>query len=126
MQGVDLGIILYCAQQGANVTGIDISETMIKFARKEAIEDGIEVEFVAQDTTDMNAFSDNTFDMVISSIATHFGMTEFFQETSRVLKTNGVFCFSEVHPILDGGIGRGKALTPVGWWIVISTGRYEP
>lgn len=98
---------IYCARQGADVTGIDISETMIALAKKEADEAGVQIEFMIQNITEMTAFTDDTFDMVISSLASSFGVSEFFKEAGRVLKPGGVFCFSEVHPIIDGGHREG-------------------
>jgi len=92
---------IYCAKQGAIVTGVDISETMIQLAKQKAAEAGVEIDFKAQDVTNMKNIPANTFDMAISSITVCFDMPLFFKEVSRILKSEGVFCFSEVHPILD-------------------------
>jgi 2-polyprenyl-3-methyl-5-hydroxy-6-metoxy-1,4-benzoquinol methylase len=100
---------IYCAKQGAKVTGIDISKTMIALSKKEAFEAEVDIDFRVMDSTDMKELTSGTFDMVISSIAISFEVPQFFKEVSRVLKPGGVFCFSEVHPIIDAGhkVGEG-------------------
>jgi ubiquinone/menaquinone biosynthesis C-methylase UbiE len=92
---------LYCAKQGATVTAIDISKTMIDLARREAAEAGVQIEFKVRDVADMNDIPSNTFDIAISSIAVCFDMPLFLKEIARVLKLNAALCFSEVHPILN-------------------------
>lgn len=107
---------IYCAKQGGIVTGVDISEVMIQFAKQEAAEAAVQVDFMVQDVTKMNNMLSNTFDMAISSVAVCFDMPQFFKEIARVLKPKGVLCFSEVHPMLDkefdnyfrGGIRKAK------------------
>jgi 2-polyprenyl-3-methyl-5-hydroxy-6-metoxy-1,4-benzoquinol methylase len=99
---------IYCARNGAQVTGIDISETQISLAKQEAREAGVDIDFRVMNSTDMKGLSSGTFDMVISSIAIGFGMPQFFKEVSRVLPPGGVFCFSEVHPIIDAGYKVGE------------------
>ena len=98
-----------CAKQGAEVIGIDISETQITLAKQEAQDVGVDIDFRVMDITDMREIPSGTFDMVISSIAISFDVPKFFKEVSRVLKPGGVFCFSEVHPMIDGGhkVGEG-------------------
>jgi len=101
---------IYCARQGADVTAVDISETMIRLARKEAAKAGVEVDFRVRDATNLEGIPPNTFDMAISSIAVCFNMPLFFREIARVLKPGGVFCFSDVHPLLGAGrkVGKGE------------------
>ncbi len=96
---------IYCAQQGASVTAIDISETMVGLARKEAAEAGVEVDFMVQDVTDMRDVPSDAFDLVVSSVTVGFDLPRFFEEVARVLRPRGALCYSEVHPILGGGRG---------------------
>ena len=90
---------IYCAKKGAIVTAVDISQTMIKFAKREAAEANAQLNFKVQDVTCMEDIPSNSFDMAISSIAICFDMPQFFQEVGRVVKRNGELCFSEVHPV---------------------------
>jgi ubiquinone/menaquinone biosynthesis C-methylase UbiE len=94
---------LYCARQGAMVTGVDISELMIETAKKEAAREDLDIDFRVLDVTNLEGISSETFDMAISSVAISFGMPTFFKEMSRVLKKGGILCYSEVHPILGAG-----------------------
>lgn len=101
---------IYCAQQGADVTAVDISPTMIELARKEAAEAGVEIDFQAADAAHLENIPNDSFDMVISSVAACFNIPTFFKEMARVLKPGGAFCFSDVHPMLGSSrkVGQGK------------------
>jgi ubiquinone/menaquinone biosynthesis C-methylase UbiE len=72
------------------ITGLDISETMIEIAKRNAQEAGVTVEFRVGDAADM-PFHDNTFDFVISSGSLHHWEkpVKVFNEIYRVLKTDG-------------------------------------
>ena len=107
---------IYCAQQGAIVHAVDISETMIELAKREAKEADVEIEFKVQDITNLTGFLTNTFDIVISANAACFEVSKFLREASRVLKPKGILYLVEVHPIittkygdyLDKGIRKAK------------------
>jgi ubiquinone/menaquinone biosynthesis C-methylase UbiE len=101
---------IYCAQQGADVTAVDISPTMIELAEKEIAQAGVKIDLRVGDIVDLADIANETFDMVISSIAACFNIPLFFKEMARVLKPRGVFCFSDVHPMLDSSknVGQGK------------------
>ncbi|MBI4244319.1 MAG: class I SAM-dependent methyltransferase [Planctomycetes bacterium] len=94
---------VYCAKMGADVTAVDISQTMINIARQEAETAGVKIDFKVMDATKMDSIEANTFDIVISSVAMCFGIQEFLNETARVLKPSGVFCFSDAHPFTGAG-----------------------
>ena len=92
------------AERGARVTGIDISERMIELAKQNARMASIECQFLVCDMQDLRVFTENSFDMVISSIVVGYldNLEKAFSEVFRVLKCNGVFAFSENHPLLKG------------------------
>jgi len=74
---------------GCHVTGIDISDSMIKRARKKAIDTGIIIKFKKGDAHDL-AFDDNTFDVVISECAVSFlNKEQAIGEMVRVVKPGG-------------------------------------
>jgi len=101
---------IYCAQQGADVTAVDISPTMIGLAKEEAVEAGVKIDFRVRDAAHLEDIPDEAFDMAISSVAACFNMPTFFKEMARVLKPGGAFCFSDVHPMLGSSkkVGQGK------------------
>jgi len=80
---------------GANVTGVDISEEMIKIAKIE----NPEIYFVTSDAEHTN-FSDEEFDVVSSSLMIHYldNLSTLFKEVNRILKQKGYFIFSFHHP----------------------------
>lgn len=96
---------LLLAKRGAVVTGIDISEKTIGLARKNAYEASIECQFFVCDMQDLSMFTKNTFDTVVSSIVVGYldCLEKAFSEVFRVLKHNGIFAFSENHPLLMKG-----------------------
>ncbi len=84
---------------GANrVVGIDISEGMIKQAKKAFPE----IEFFVMDMEKLD-FVDSTFDFVYSSLTFHYVQSwiNLLNEINRVLKIDGLLQFSTTHPLLD-------------------------
>lgn len=89
----------YAIEQGAkSVVGIDISERMLKEARKNTQCQSIE--YIKMPIEDID-FSENTFDLVISSLAFHYleSCEEVFKKISKSLISRGDFVFSVEHPI---------------------------
>jgi ubiquinone/menaquinone biosynthesis C-methylase UbiE len=91
-------------KKGAVVTGVDISEKMIELAKNNASKASVECQFLVCDMQDLSMFASSTFDIVISSIVVGNldDIEKAFSEVFRVLRPNGVFAFSENHPILKG------------------------
>jgi len=65
---------------GLNVTGIDVSDNMLKVAQNKAKAEGLKIDFFNMDACDMK-FKDNYFDGVIS-----MAVMEFINEPSKALK----------------------------------------
>lgn len=87
----------YLQQQGASqVTGIDISEGLIKIAKGSYPD----CDFSVMDMEHL-AFSDASFDFAYSSLAIHYieDWSQVFAEAYRVLKSNTYFLFSCNHPV---------------------------
>lgn len=89
----------YAVEQGANaVTGIDLSEKMLKQAQKLTNSDAIT--YLQMPIEDID-FAEEQFDIVISSLAFHY--VEAFDVVCKkifnVLKKGGSFVFSVEHPI---------------------------
>jgi ubiquinone/menaquinone biosynthesis C-methylase UbiE len=105
------------AKKGATVTGIDISEKMVKLAKENAKKISVKCQFLVCDIQDLSIFASNTFDMAISSIVVGDvdDLGKAFSEVFRVLKRNGVFVFSETHPILKGSWEKDKEGRRLHW-----------
>ena len=88
----------YAIEQGAQlVVGVDISEKMLAVAREKTSE---KIQYICSAIEDIS-FSDNSFDVVISSLAFHY--IEFFDNIAEKVKVyldiDGDFIFSVEHPI---------------------------
>jgi len=96
------------AKWGARSVGFDISEEQIRYARKLAKKEGVNVPFQVGDMENLGVFEAERFDMVLSSFAIEYAedILTTFQEVYRVLRKAGVFVFAVAHPI----IGRGRPL----------------
>lgn len=90
---------IYAVEHGAaSVVGIDISEKMIKEAKKRNPSPLIEYKALAIEDYD---FQPNTFDVVISSLTLHYleSFENICQKINRCLEKGGSFIFSVEHPI---------------------------
>lgn len=90
---------IYLKTHGAeSVTGIDISENLIKIAKKTYPE----LEFKVMDMEKMD-FEDGSFDLAFSSLALHYtkDWEPVFNEVYRLLKPGSNFIFSCDHPVYN-------------------------
>ena len=84
-------ISIFLAKNGANITGIDISNVSIKIAKENAITQGLKDKptFLVMDGENLE-FDDNTFDIIIcSGVLHHLNINKAYLELARVLKPNG-------------------------------------
>ncbi|WP_436926331.1 class I SAM-dependent methyltransferase [Halosimplex amylolyticum] len=91
------------AQRGANVTGLDLSEEQLSFARDLAAEHDVDVEFVQGDVTNLEMFPDDSFDVAFNAYVFQWvgDLAACFRETHRVLRPGGRLVFSMPHPVYD-------------------------
>ncbi|MFD1319059.1 class I SAM-dependent methyltransferase [Loigolactobacillus zhaoyuanensis] len=90
---------IYAAEHGAKaVTGVDLSAQMLQVARQKTT--AANVTYQQADIAQVD-FPENTFDVVLSSLAFHYleSFTEIAQAVHHYLKPNGKFIFSVEHPI---------------------------
>lgn len=90
---------LYAANQGASsVLGVDISEKMLAVAGDKNKHEKIKYEKSAMEDLD---FPDNSFDVIISSLAFHYikDFEALAENISRWLSFGGSFVFSVEHPV---------------------------
>ncbi|MDL2363630.1 MAG: class I SAM-dependent methyltransferase [Patescibacteria group bacterium] len=92
--GEDCEFLRSCG--ASKVVGIDISESMIGFAKNSYPE----CDFAVMDMENL-AFENESFDFAYSSLAVHYieDWTKLFADTHRVLKPGGSFLFSCNHPV---------------------------
>ena len=90
---------IYAAQNGAeSVLGIDISERMLAAAEEKNGHESIEYRVCAMEDLE---FPDNTFDIVLSSLAFHYvkDFQGIVRKISRWMVPGGNFVFSAEHPV---------------------------
>jgi len=90
----------YFTEEGADVTGIDISEEMIRAAVEEEMRSPLGIEYHVADAADLGILGSGSFDAVISFMAL-MDMPNYesaIREVARVLKFGGRFVFILIHP----------------------------
>lgn len=104
-QGRDARLL---AGLGAKVTGVDVSEEMLRHARELEGDDPRGIEFVQGDAQELAAFAAASFDGVVCHMALMDipGLASTIASVSRVLRAPGWFVFSIVHPCYGGHVAN--------------------
>jgi ubiquinone/menaquinone biosynthesis C-methylase UbiE len=93
------------ARKGASVVAVDFSEKMIRLAKRLELKEKLGINYLVSDAADLKELSNNQFDVVCCFMA--LMDIEFYQEAicsvARVLKDDGRFIFSIVHPCFEYG-----------------------
>lgn len=91
--------ILY-AVAGANVTVVDISESMLVLDRKEAEKRGVSVRTLQGSMDDLRALDNETFDIVHQPVSSCYipDLVPMFAEIARVLRDDGVYISQHKQP----------------------------
>ena len=99
--GAQCGVAM--AKKGAKVTGIDISNEQLKFAKILAEKNKVNMVFYQGDIVNLKQIKSNTQDMVFTAWALHYvdNLKKCFEEVYRVLKKNGIFVLSTPHPFYN-------------------------
>src|SRR5262245_23534608 len=84
----------FLARDGAEVTGIDISDVAIRQARERADKEGLKSARFERMNAEELTFPDGQFDLVCGrSIVHHLDLAKALPEVTRVLKPNGLAIF---------------------------------
>lgn len=89
------------SKQGANCTGVDISAEQLKYARQLAKDEGVEIKYIKDDMQQLKKVKKhNHYDIVFSVFALEYvpDLTTCFKNVFKLLKKDGLFVFSIVHP----------------------------
>lgn len=92
------------ARLGARVTGVDISPKSLKYARKLAVQMGIEADFIEADIMDVMSIVQRKFDIVFSSTGVLCWLPDiqrYAQTVRHLLHDDGFFYLFDAHPILN-------------------------
>lgn len=91
------------AQQGASVTGIDLSREQLRHASSLADEHDVEIRLLEGDVTDLGMFDDEEFEVAFNACVFQWveDLDSCFGETFRVLEPGGRFVFALSHPFFD-------------------------
>jgi ubiquinone/menaquinone biosynthesis C-methylase UbiE len=102
-QGQDARLL---ARLGATVTGVDVSDEMLQHAQRHEATEPRGVTYVQGDAQDLAAFADRSFDGVVCHMALMDipGLAPTIDSVGRVLRNEGWFVFSIVHPCYHGHV----------------------
>lgn len=101
-------------RRGAQVVGIDCATYSIDFAKKQSLEEGLDIQYYTKNSSDLNGIESCDFDIVLCSMMLMDceDLDGTIKEISRVLKPKGKLYASVLHPCFTGkNIGReGKGI----------------
>jgi ubiquinone/menaquinone biosynthesis C-methylase UbiE len=103
------------AVPGVSIDGLDLSPSMIEYARRAARAAGFDerVTFVVGDVADL-PYPDHTFDLILSSMSQHHWADSHagLRELRRVLRPNGRIWIYDVRPALRRAITAARDIFP--------------
>ncbi len=95
---------IYLANQGASCTALDGAEKQLRVARDDAVEAGVEIDFICSPMEELDALPSGSFDLVHSSFALCFSERpcHVIRESARLLAPGGHLLLSTAHPLFAG------------------------
>lgn len=92
--------ILYAAA-GADVTVVDLSESMLRLDTREARRRGFQIQTIHTSMDDLSMLADQCFDIVHQPVSTCYvpDVKPVFAEVARVLRDNGLYISQHKQPI---------------------------
>ena len=102
------------ATKGAKVTGVDVSRTFIDYCKKVEVEMNLGCRYLESSLSDMKDIKPKSFDIIVSNIVMVdvLDYKTAFKEIERVLKDDGRFIWSNVHPIFGRSSSGGDFRFP--------------
>lgn len=90
------------AAAGGDVTVVDLSRKQLEQDAKVAERDGLSMEIIQGDMTDLSNFRDESFDLVINPVSNLFvkDIKPVWKEIARVLKNKGILIAGFANPAL--------------------------
>lgn len=104
------------ARLGARVTGVEISERMLAYAREEQEHESLEISYHLASCSSLSFLPDSAFDVVLTNnvIQDLADYQEAFREFCRLLRPGGTYLHIANHPCF---------MTPVWGWVRDEEGR---
>lgn len=92
--------VLY-AVAGANVTVVDISDSMLQLDEREARRRGLKMQILRASMDDLSALNDQSFDIVHQPVSTCYvpKLAPVYSEVGRVLRDHGLYISQHKQPI---------------------------
>lgn len=90
------------AAAGANVTIVDLSRRQLQQDERVAKKNGLALQTIQGDMTDLSRFEDESFDLIVHPVANLFieNVRPMWREASRVLKDRGILIAGFTNPLL--------------------------
>lgn len=91
---------IFAAQQ-ADVTVVDLSETMLRLDRKIARRENVPLKTIKTSMNDLSVLGNGIFDIVLHPVSTCYveNIRAVYREVARVMKTGGIYISQHKHPI---------------------------
>lgn len=92
---------VWLAERGAQVVGLDLSQTMISLAQERTRERNVSADFRVADIRDPLPFGEGEFDLIVTATALHYveDLGATMKEAARVLKPGARLVASVLHPM---------------------------
>lgn len=89
------------ASQQANVTVVDLSETMLRLDREIACREKVPLKTIKTSMNNLSALGNGIFDIVLQPVSTCYieNIQTVYKEVARVIKTGGIYISQHKQPI---------------------------